>query len=198
MIVYTVYGMTCMFLYVEREQSVVARGEERDVLWAWTGRLAGWLKGFPAPSQVCPAPLKRERLVSNRTGAPARPPSQPPAPSSGRSSLSREAHGRRRGPQLEKAREVRYFNTERSYMSGSFDILNSCCCPVWSTVYVPPPLSPSSSIILHLALLYIHTRTYWNAWWKHLIAFCGLCLFFFRLHCFCLYEGGVPVSLILI
>lgn len=146
MIVYTVYGMTCMFLYVAREQSVVARGGKRDVLWVWNGRLAGW-KGPQPVTGVCTrvracvrsVPLKRQRLVSNRTGAPARPPSQP---------RRRAPAVRRRGRQLEKASEVRYFNIERSYTSGSFDILNSCCCPVWSTVYVPPPLSPWSSILL--------------------------------------------------
>lgn len=51
MIVYTVYGMMCMFLYVEREQSVVARGEKRDVRWGLE-RPVGWVKGFQALSQV--------------------------------------------------------------------------------------------------------------------------------------------------
>lgn len=138
MIAYTVYGMTCMFLYVEREQSVVARGGKRDVLWVWSGRPAGWQGSQPRHGCVRSAPLK-----------PARPPSRPRRRAPADLGSPKRWTVRGRGPQFEKASEVRYFNTERSYMSGSFDILNSCCCPVWSTVHVPPPLSPWPSILLY-------------------------------------------------
>lgn len=76
MIVYTVYGMTCMFLYVEREQSVVASGEERDVLWARNGRLAGWKGSQPRHRCV--------QLLSNGSGwfkiEPGRLPDLPASP----------------------------------------------------------------------------------------------------------------------
>lgn len=67
MIAYTVYGMTCMFLYVEREQSVVARGERRDVLWVWNGRLAGWVKGSQ-PRHRCVRTRARVQLGSHGSG----------------------------------------------------------------------------------------------------------------------------------
>lgn len=51
-------------------------------------------------------------------------------------------------------------------MSGSSVFENGyiCRCPIWSTVYVPLSLS----ITLSFALMYIHTRTYWNVFMKHL------------------------------
>lgn len=194
----TVDGTMWMFLHVEQEQSVLSDLVERQ---------ASWLRGFTALQSVCVflcvcacvclnTRFDCVKLGSNSSGWLKPEPGSGPTSQavlvllSSRALLSTEMDSSLKGPQQRHhwSQILSYWAMlhVREYWHFKYLLLpclKYCICPALFM-----------SMILHFALLYIHTRTYWNAWQKHLIAFCGLFLFI-HLHCFfvCMREGKLSV-----